>query len=255
MLCFKRPAIRPTSTLFTYDPEKPWCQGHQRQALFKCRRSLSYPPHRRNNTTDWALSGSLQTLGPYRAVLMSRAQLEGAGAEAQSVHKGPTCSFPRNILVCVHGTAPSVYNWSPEWTLGLTNLIPLKMVLCSVLLTWCLFFYFFLWEGEWKGTLKYCISRTAAFLHKWPDKRWRNVVETRAGGRVTGAQRQVSRLRLYLQAILDAELCSLHGESSGYSHSEFSCHAYSTSLNWVWRFVLLLEMTFWNRLGMEWGML
>lgn len=151
MLCFKRPAIRPTSTLFTYDPEKPWCQGHQRQALFKCRRSLSYPPHRRNNTTDWALSRSLQTLRPYRAVLMSRAQLEGAGAEAQSVHKGPTCSFPRNILVCVHGTAPSVYNWSPEWTLGLTNLIPLKMVLCWVLLTWCLFFYFFLGRESGRG--------------------------------------------------------------------------------------------------------
>lgn len=78
MLCFKRPVIRPTSTLFTYDPEKPWCQGRQQQALFKCRRSLSYPPHRRTITADWALSGSLQTLGSYRAVLM-RYRLRGQG--------------------------------------------------------------------------------------------------------------------------------------------------------------------------------
>lgn len=47
MLCFKRLAIRPTSILFTYNPEKPWCQGCQQQALFKCRMSLSYPPHKK----------------------------------------------------------------------------------------------------------------------------------------------------------------------------------------------------------------
>lgn len=81
----------------------------------------------------------------------TRAQVEGAGAEAQSVYKGPTCSFPRNILVCVHGIALSVYNWSPEWTRGLTNLIPLKVVLCSVLLTWCLFFYFFFGRESGRG--------------------------------------------------------------------------------------------------------
>lgn len=42
------------------------------------------------------------------------------------------------------------------------------------------------------------------------------------GGRVTGAQRQVARLRLYLQAILDTELCSIHGKSSGHNHFRIS---------------------------------
>lgn len=188
--------------------------------------------------------GDPRTLASTELFWWARAPAERQGL----VPKGPMCSFPRNILVCVHGTSPSVYKGSPaNECLGLLT-SHLKMGLCSVLLTLCLFFYFFL-GGERNGAfevlnlafLHTCVQMSAGGM--WRRHEW--VVESQVLSDKWPGWGFIFRL-FWTQSY-----APYMAKAAVIITLEFPCRAYGTCLNWVWRFVL----TLWNCLGVERGML